>query len=124
YISLLFFYSCFLCVFFFFFFQAEDGIRDFHVTGVQTCALPISGARTVSAGRSGLRSLFLNSALMARPAFSVKPPTRSISRNQDKPMVTVKANRKMAINSSVVAGRIKKRTMASDTAVPRNPPDD
>src|SRR5690606_12466827 len=26
----------------FFFFQAEDGIRDFHVTGVQTCALPIS----------------------------------------------------------------------------------
>src|SRR5690606_40889172 len=28
-----------------FFFQAEDGIRDFHVTGVQTCALPIfSGA--------------------------------------------------------------------------------
>src|SRR5690606_39754422 len=27
---------------YFFFFQAEDGIRDFHVTGVQTCALPIS----------------------------------------------------------------------------------
>src|SRR5690625_7340881 len=26
-----------------FFFQAEDGIRDGHVTGVQTCALPISG---------------------------------------------------------------------------------
>src|SRR5690606_39726422 len=26
----------------FFFVQAEDGIRDFHVTGVQTCALPIS----------------------------------------------------------------------------------
>src|SRR5690606_40741120 len=24
-----------------FFFQAEDGIREFHVTGVQTCALPI-----------------------------------------------------------------------------------
>src|SRR5690349_3622776 len=31
------------CVFFFFFFfQAEDGIRDLYVTGVQTCALPIS----------------------------------------------------------------------------------
>ena len=29
-------------VFFFFFFQAEDGIRDDLVTGVQTCALPIS----------------------------------------------------------------------------------
>src|SRR4030066_1677258 len=30
-----------LTVFFFFFFQAEDGIRDSSVTGVQTCALPI-----------------------------------------------------------------------------------
>src|SRR5690349_23822782 len=30
-----------LCCFFFFFFQAEDGIRDLYVTGVQTCALPI-----------------------------------------------------------------------------------
>src|SRR5205823_9984783 len=29
-------------LFFFFFFQAEDGIRDKLVTGVQTCALPIS----------------------------------------------------------------------------------
>src|SRR2546430_3006321 len=28
-------------IFFFFFFQAEDGIRDLTVTGVQTCALPI-----------------------------------------------------------------------------------
>src|SRR5256885_13197877 len=28
----------------FFFFQAEDGIRDYKVTGVQTCALPISAA--------------------------------------------------------------------------------
>src|SRR5256885_7150058 len=30
------------CCMFFFFFQAEDGIRDYKVTGVQTCALPIS----------------------------------------------------------------------------------
>src|SRR5216684_7607966 len=39
------FFMFFLCliifVFFFFFFQAEDGIRDVAVTGVQTCALPI-----------------------------------------------------------------------------------
>src|SRR5688500_20030891 len=32
-----------------FFFQAEDGIRDYKVTGVQTCALPISSI--ISAGR-------------------------------------------------------------------------
>src|SRR5438034_4940938 len=31
----------FVLCFFFFFFQAEDGIRDHCVTGVQTCALPI-----------------------------------------------------------------------------------
>src|SRR5256885_5544320 len=30
----------------FFFFQAEDGIRDYKVTGVQTCALPISHHRS------------------------------------------------------------------------------
>src|SRR5256885_12671081 len=29
------------CMLFVFFFQAEDGIRDYKVTGVQTCALPI-----------------------------------------------------------------------------------
>src|SRR3989475_9568639 len=34
-----------VCFFFFFFFQAEDGIRDLTVTGVQTCALPISGGK-------------------------------------------------------------------------------
>src|SRR2546425_8812472 len=31
----------YVTIFFFFFFQAEDGIRDKLVTGVQTCALPI-----------------------------------------------------------------------------------
>src|SRR5690606_40930289 len=38
----------------FFFFQAEDGIRDFHVTGVQTCALPIwfCSALTTAQNRS------------------------------------------------------------------------
>src|SRR5215204_7131888 len=38
----------------FFFFQAEDGIRDHCVTGVQTCALPISRATTA------LRTLLLS----------------------------------------------------------------
>src|SRR5436305_7535683 len=33
---------------FIFFFQAEDGIRDADVTGVQTCALPISYSRTLA----------------------------------------------------------------------------
>src|SRR3989454_110230 len=34
-----------------FFFQAEDGIRDYKVTGVQTCALPISAASASSCPR-------------------------------------------------------------------------
>src|SRR5215213_6993237 len=37
--------------FFFFFFQAEDGIRDWSVTGVQTCALPICDPTARVTGR-------------------------------------------------------------------------
>src|SRR5207253_2089322 len=40
--SLYWFHWCVCCASLSFFFQAEDGIRDGHVTGVQTCALPIS----------------------------------------------------------------------------------
>src|SRR5437870_11227683 len=47
----------------FFFFQAEDGIRDGHVTGVQTCALPILS--TDSPGPTP-----------GRPAYSGRNPTR------------------------------------------------
>src|SRR5207248_7960914 len=39
--------------FFFFFFQAEDGIRDRTVTGVQTCALPILSSFRREGQRSG-----------------------------------------------------------------------
>src|SRR3712207_9142713 len=40
--------------FFFFFFQAEDGIRDIGVTGVQTCALPIYLHADAAEGGPGL----------------------------------------------------------------------
>src|SRR5216684_6530502 len=39
-------------IFFFFFFQAEDGIRDVAVTGVQTCALPIYRFGNVIRGKA------------------------------------------------------------------------
>src|SRR5256885_3624227 len=46
----------------FFFFQAEDGIRDYKVTGVQTCALPICsqsrGRATEPAGQRDCEPLF------------------------------------------------------------------
>src|SRR5256885_9943362 len=38
--------KCLLARICFFFFQAEDGIRDYKVTGVQTCALPILSSCT------------------------------------------------------------------------------
>src|SRR5437016_9064005 len=44
YLFFFFFYHIYF-FFFFFFFQAEDGIRDWSVTGVQTCALPIWSMR-------------------------------------------------------------------------------
>src|SRR6266487_2731589 len=40
---------------FFFFFQAEDGIRDGRVTGVQTCALPISDGHALAVRRTDRR---------------------------------------------------------------------
>src|SRR5437773_8461941 len=51
-------FKCCWVFFLFFFFQAEDGIRDRDVTGVQTCALPISRVRLVS--RSGEREVLLS----------------------------------------------------------------
>src|SRR2546427_8277688 len=46
--------------FFFFFFQAEDGIRDLTVTGVQTCALPIYHGRSSNAENTTQSYLGLN----------------------------------------------------------------
>src|SRR5207245_7522014 len=59
-------------VFVFFFFQAEDGIRAATVTGVQTCALPISmiGARLqASRNRRPAETCGCDSWLMAYPAM-------------------------------------------------------
>src|SRR5690606_39287902 len=55
------------CLVFHFFFQAEDGIRDFHVTGVQTCALPIWPAERIDApaDRLDLAKLAVDEALAA-----------------------------------------------------------
>src|SRR5438874_5111276 len=63
-----------------FFFQAEDGIRDLYVTGVQTCALPIF--LSSPAGRSGSRPFAWASA-QARScpgAIERSGPSREIGR--------------------------------------------
>src|SRR6266700_588229 len=63
-------------LFFFFFFQAEDGIRDFHVTGVQTCALPISVRRFIAPDIYAMRDL--SNAKAEQPAESAwRRPARA-----------------------------------------------
>src|SRR5690606_39374917 len=57
-------------VVFIFFFQAEDGIRDFHVTGVQTCALPILAMMRRTAGFAG------PVAAAPRPSRALQSPSR------------------------------------------------
>src|SRR5687768_18465472 len=52
-----------------FFFQAEDGIRDVAVTGVQTCALPISPSRPPARGRPGLAARQRPSVLVLAPPW-------------------------------------------------------
>src|SRR3989449_10958643 len=49
----------------FFFFQAEDGIRDVAVTGVQTCALPITNARLSPDDRASLRLRLVRARIAA-----------------------------------------------------------
>src|SRR5690606_40464587 len=51
----------------FFFFQAEDGIRDFHVTGVQTCALPIYSSWRCHVGTPSRRRVCVNSTVSVDP---------------------------------------------------------
>src|SRR5438132_4899415 len=61
------FFFFYLFLLFFFFFQAEDGIRDHCVTGVQTCALPISSYATRT-------SPVLRGVLVLRNIFGAPPP--------------------------------------------------
>src|SRR5690349_22366440 len=77
---------------FFFFFQAEDGIRDLYVTGVQTCALPIyapggdapdPAARAAAPGgsrRTGNRARSMNRGSAPRSS----PDARSRRRARDR----------------------------------------
>src|SRR2546426_9726600 len=51
-----------VCAVYFFFFQAEDGILDYKVTGVQTCALPISRVRAFTGGSEDSFAAQLDSA--------------------------------------------------------------
>src|SRR5437588_8069926 len=73
-------------MFFFFFFQAEDGIRDHCVTGVQTCALPISlnsgrggGIRTPIPGFGDRSPNRWTTPLRTKPALVLPPKHTSVT---------------------------------------------
>src|SRR5690606_40692477 len=65
---------------------AEDGIRDFHVTGVQTCALPIS-RETSAGGRAGIAALRTSRAAaptsFARDISLPRPNSTASARSAD-----------------------------------------
>src|SRR5690349_24661392 len=65
-----------MLVLFFFFFQAEDGIRDLYVTGVQTCALPIWARRPSS---RPTRSSPVTTPMRSRPPSLRRRPTSARS---------------------------------------------
>src|SRR5947209_13545205 len=81
-------YSCSLLLPFFFFFQAEDGIRDIGVTGVQTCALPIS-----SVAFDGTPHFTNGAALVDATAYKTESGRHlSISDSSGSPTVSADSN--------------------------------
>src|SRR5256885_7488306 len=63
----------------FFFFQAEDGIRDYKVTGVQTCALPISlSPGEIAAPLRGVLSRQKNTRVLLGEAVDADPQARHV----------------------------------------------
>src|SRR5690606_40850375 len=74
-----------------FFFQAEDGIRDFHVTGVQTCALPIctevkaeaaaaNKAGTIAKGDADAKAAKASDTATTKPRADVKAETAAANK--------------------------------------------
>src|SRR2546423_4756097 len=79
---------------FFFFFQAEDGIRDKLVTGVQTCALPISARRLARTVRAGRVDRLPVPPRLARPARGAHPPGKLLLRRQIPPAAHLRQRRR------------------------------
>src|SRR2546422_8519621 len=75
---------------FFFFFQAEDGIRDVAVTGVQTCALPISPhavgveARPMGRDTYGVRGMKLDAGDEVVSLDLVEPGATLLARSEER----------------------------------------
>src|SRR6266496_1021948 len=115
-------------LFFFFFFQAEDGIRDLYVTGVQTCALPIC-RRATGGDRRSPRPFRGRAAIpTGRPAAAVRralgagrrPPTRerpaSPPRTRPRPATRRPSHRRQARSPAGAGRRARTRPLARRAA--------
>src|SRR5947209_15204893 len=78
----------------FFFFQAEDGIRGIGVTGVQTCALPISGCRRSRSACRGSATRSCERAnttrVLRHPTWATSTPAREMQIGEDNPPTSVR----------------------------------
>src|SRR2546422_11333599 len=86
--------------YFFFFFQAEDGIRDVAVTGVQTCALPICVIN---------RALEKDRELRYQHAADMKSELLGLKRDTETGRVGVASSASVTVAEAPVAGRRKVR---------------
>src|SRR5205823_7959136 len=106
------------------FFQAEDGIRDKLVTGVQTCALPIWRARMgcrkwMPRERSPCRRTYVRSGRARRsPAsYSLHSRSRSFLRNRlDRHREIGRASCRERVEDARVEGSLSRKDMKQDVA--------
>src|SRR2546421_1080643 len=114
---------------FFFFFQAEDGIRDLIVTGVQTCALPISPSSRMSPAWRVCGISSFNRFTERKKVLLPQPdgPIRAVTARRG--MATVTSNnawvgpyQKLYVRTSRMGGgRSERRTGLSPRLPPRLP---
>src|SRR5205823_9837733 len=105
--------ECLCCYGVCFFFQAEDGIRDKLVTGVQTCALPICGTWRWQAPEDGWRTTIASGRMASRfRAVSARvSPFDTLEPEALMLMVSAEIGRascRERVSSSVGGGSIKK----------------
>src|SRR5690606_40385209 len=111
-----------LMIDFCFFFQAEDGIRDFHVTGVQTCALPISALAAVERERPDL--IILDVAMPGMDGFAVCRELRAYEELSGLPRTPVifltvqigRASCRERVEVSVGGGSVRKEVLGAGDA--------
>src|SRR5699024_12182701 len=87
--------------FVFFFFQAEDGIRDRNVTGVQTCALPIYSAE---AGHGDLGMITSDDVVIALSWSGEQPEMKTLVNYTKRfaiPMIAITSNAQSSLGQEI-----------------------